>query len=115
VVDVLPESSTTWLDEAAALADRGRNDEAAARCQAVLDRFGPSARAFFLLGLVRQAAGRLAEAETSFRKTVYLEPAHDEALLALALLAQRRGDRDAADGYRRRAERARTRTGRPPA
>jgi chemotaxis protein methyltransferase WspC len=113
VVDALPESSTTLLDEAAALADRGRNDEAAERCQAALDRFGPSARAFFLLGLVRQAAGRLAEAEASFRKTIYLEPAHDEALFALALLAQRRGDLSAAEAFRRRAERARARTGRP--
>jgi chemotaxis protein methyltransferase WspC len=113
VVDALPESSTTLLDEAAALADRGQNDAAAERCQAALDRFGPSARAFFLLGLVRQAAGRLAEAEASFRKTIYLEPAHDEALFALALLAQRRGDLSAADGFRRRAERARARAGRP--
>jgi chemotaxis protein methyltransferase WspC len=107
----LPESSTTLLDEVAALADQGRHDEASARCEAALDRFGPSARAFFLLGLVRQAAGRFAEAETSFRKTVYLDPTHDEALLALALLAQRRGDPSAADGYRRRADRARARAG----
>ena len=29
---------------------------------------------------------------TAFKKTVYLDPRHDEALLALALLAERRGD-----------------------
>jgi chemotaxis protein methyltransferase WspC len=108
----LPETTATLLDEAAALADRGRLDEAAARCEAALGRFGPSARAYFLLGIVRQAGGRQAEAESLFRKTIYLEPAHDEALLALDLIAQRRGDHGAALGYRRRAERARSR--KPP-
>jgi chemotaxis protein methyltransferase WspC len=37
---------------------------------------------------------------------VYLDPMHDEALLALALLAERRGDHDAASGFRRRAKRS---------
>jgi chemotaxis protein methyltransferase WspC len=107
----LPESSATLLDAAAALADQGRHDEAAARCEAALARFGPNARAFFLLGLVRQAEGRLAEAEALLRKTIYLDPAHAEALLALALIARRRGDHGAAAGYHRRAERARARKG----
>jgi chemotaxis protein methyltransferase WspC len=107
----LPESSATLLDEAAALADQGRHAEAAARCEAALARFGPSARAFYLLGLIRQAGGDLAEAESLLRKTIYLDPAHDEALLALALLAQRRGDQRAATGYRLRADRARARKG----
>ena len=40
-----------------------------------------------------------------FWKTVYLDPHHDEALLALALLAEHRGDQSAAAGFRRRAER----------
>jgi chemotaxis protein methyltransferase WspC len=99
------------LAEAGALADRGRHDEAAARCETVLARFGPGAAAFFLLGLVRQAAGRLAEAEDCFRKTIYLDPQHDEALFALALIAERCGEPAAAAGYRRRAERARVKKG----
>jgi chemotaxis protein methyltransferase WspC len=107
----LPESSATLLDEAVALADQGRHAEAAARCEAALARFGPSGRAFYLLGLIRQAEGDLAEAEALLRKTIYLDPAHDEALLALALLVQRRGDQRAAAGYRLRADRARARKG----
>ena len=83
--------------------------EAAAHCETSLGRFGPSARAFFLLGMIRQAGGRVDEAEGYFRKTIYLDPRHDEALFALSLIAQRRGDHQAAAGYRRRAERARTR------
>jgi chemotaxis protein methyltransferase WspC len=105
------ESAATLLDEASTLADQGRHDEAATRCEAVLGRYGPNSRAFFLLGLIRQAGGRLAEAEACFRKTIYLEPGHDEALFALALIAQRRDDPAAAAGYRRRAERARAKKG----
>ncbi len=110
---VLPESSAVLLAEAVALADRGLLDEAAGHCERAIARFGPGAPALFLLGMVRQAGGRLDEAEACFRKVIYLDPAHDEALLALALLAGRRGDSAAAAGYQRRAARARARKGTP--
>ena len=58
------------------------------------------------MGMICQAAGDRRRAEDCFHKTVYLDPTHDEALLALALLAERRGDHDAAAGFRRRAERS---------
>ena len=58
---------------------------------------------YYLLGMIRQASGDRRGAEECFHKTIYLDPRHDEALLALALLAERRGDRDAAAGFRRRA------------
>jgi chemotaxis protein methyltransferase WspC len=99
------------LAEAESLADRGLLDEAAARCERVIARFGPGAPALFLLGMVRQAGGRLDEAEACFRKVIYLDPGHENALMALALIAERRGDSAAADGYHRRARRARTRKG----
>ena len=57
------------------------------------------------MGMICQAAGDRRRAEDCFHKAVYLDPRHDEALLALALLAERRGDHDAAAGFRRRAER----------
>ena len=44
------------------------------------------------MGMICQAAGDRGRAEDCFQKTVYLDPMHDEALLALALLAERRGD-----------------------
>ena len=56
--------------------------------------------------MIRQAAGQGEQAAGYFEKTVYLDPRHDDALLNLALLAQRRGDLAAADNFRRRAERA---------
>ncbi|WP_406699525.1 CheR family methyltransferase [Singulisphaera sp. Ch08] len=99
------------LDQAAERADQGRYDEAAALCEQAMRESGPTARAYFLLGMVRQAAGDRSAAESSFQKAVYLDAQHDEALLALALLAQRRGDETSAIGYRRRAERALARKG----
>jgi chemotaxis protein methyltransferase WspC len=110
---LLPESSATLVAEARVLADQGRSDEAVAHCEAALARFGPSASAYFLLGLVRQSTGRLAEAEMCLRKATYLEPGHEEALVALALIARRRGDPRTAAAYDRRAERARAKRGKP--
>ena len=45
-------------------------------------------------------------------KAIYLNPEHDEALLAMALLARRKGDMAAEAFYRRRAERVLARKGR---
>ena len=87
------------------MADLGRHAEAAALCEQEIRRAGPSAAAYFLLGVVRQAEGTRDLAERCFEKAVYLDPAYAEALLALALLAQRRGDPAAAANYRRRAAR----------
>jgi chemotaxis protein methyltransferase WspC len=104
-------SPLSFLDRAAALANLGRFDEAIAACERHLQQKGPSAAAYYLLGMICQAAGARPRAEECFKKTVYLDPRHDEALLALALLAERRGDHNAAAGFRRRAERIATMTG----
>ena len=101
-----PAPQGSVLEEAARLADRGRHAEAAALCEDELRRAGPSAAVFYLLGVVRQAAGRRDEAERCFEKAVYLDPRHDEALLALSAAARRRGDLSAAANYLRRAGRA---------
>jgi chemotaxis protein methyltransferase WspC len=92
------------LDQAAELANRGLFDEAIATCERHLQSQGLSAPAYFLMGMICQAAGNRQQAESCFHKTVYLDPLHDEALLALALLAERRGDQTSAAGFRRRAE-----------
>jgi chemotaxis protein methyltransferase WspC len=92
-------------------ADQGRSADAAALCEQSLREAGPSAPAFFLLGMIRQSEGDATAAEALFQKTAYLDPQHDEALLALALIAERRGDSGAASGYRRRAARAHRRKG----
>lgn len=98
------------LDQAAELANRGRHAEAIAACEQHLRQKGPGASAYYLMGMILQSAGDRRRAEECFHKTIYLDPRHADALLALALLAERRGDREAAQGFRRRAQRA----GQPP-
>jgi chemotaxis protein methyltransferase WspC len=99
------------LDQAAELANLGRFGEAVAACEQYLQSEGLSSSAYYLMGMICQAAGDRRRAEDCFHKTVYLDPSHDEALLALALLAERRGDDVAAAGFRRRAERLVTSSG----
>jgi chemotaxis protein methyltransferase WspC len=99
------ESSDSFLDRASSLADLGRYDEATALVEGSIREGGASARAFFLLGLIRQAAGDRERAEAHYLKAIYLDAQHDEALLALALLARRKGDVAAEAAYRKRAER----------
>jgi chemotaxis protein methyltransferase WspC len=101
-------SEPALLSQAADLANTGRFDRAIALCERHLQHRGPSAAAFSLLGMIYQSAGDRGRAEDCFHKAVYLDPADGEALLALALLAERRGDRDAAAGLRRRAQRTLT-------
>ena len=100
------------LAAVATLADQGRYVEAAQLVREQLGRGGLDARAHFLLGIIHQAAGDRAAAEAELGKAVYLDPEHDEALLALALLARRRGDVAAEALYRRRADRVLARKGR---
>ena len=102
----LDEEAVSPLELARERANQGEHDAALALCERDLARRGPSAAAFHLMGVIHQAVGRRGEAERCFHKAVYLDPRHDEALLALALLAERRGDRTSALGFRRRAERA---------
>jgi chemotaxis protein methyltransferase WspC len=101
-----PPPSPSALEQAAELANRGRYGEAIAACERHLRLKGPGAPAYYLMGMIHQAAGDRRRAEECFHKTIYLDPRHDEALLALTLLAERRGDREAAAGFRRRARRA---------
>ena len=99
------------LDDARVLADQGRGEEAAKLCDALIARNGPSAEAFYLLGLVRQALRDRNEAERCFEKAVYLDGRHEEALLALARISEGRGDAKNAEILRRRAVRSRQETG----
>jgi YaiO family outer membrane protein len=54
------------------------------------------ADAHLQLGLALMALGKEAEAEAALRRTLAIAPAYDDARIALARLAQRRGDREAA-------------------
>jgi chemotaxis protein methyltransferase WspC len=97
--------------EAGLLANAGRHADAIALCHRHEAAAGPSAAVAFLLAMLHQAAGDADRAEDCLRKTLYLDPVHDEALLALALAAHRRGDATGAEHYRRAAVRALARRG----
>ena len=80
------------IDEARRLADQGHLAEAVKCCEEYLRIHGPSAPAFYLLGLVRDASGNLAEAVEFYRKALYLDPNQHETLAHLALLLEKQGD-----------------------
>ena len=80
------------LKVARKLADEGELQKATEICEQYLDQCGPSAHAFFLLGIIRDAANDTALAEKLFRKALYLDPNHEESLIFLSLLAEKIGD-----------------------
>jgi chemotaxis protein methyltransferase WspC len=86
------------------LADAGRLDAARRRGEALLA--GAGAAELCLLGVVAEAAGEAARAEELFRKVLYLEPGHAEALAHLAARLDLKGDHRAAQALRERARRA---------
>lgn len=88
-----------------ALADAGELGPAAQRGAALLARAGASAELLCVLAVVADAAGDVAKAEEFYRKTIYLDPRHTEALSHLALLAEKKGDLRAARQFRARAQR----------
>ncbi|MGH8519143.1 MAG: CheR family methyltransferase [Panacagrimonas sp.] len=96
------------LLEAERLADEGRLREASQRCESFLERYGPHAMAFYLLGLVCDAQGDPDAAAAHYRKVLYLEPAHHEALVHLAMILERKGDAAGARVLRGRALRRTT-------
>jgi chemotaxis protein methyltransferase WspC len=90
------------------LADHGHLREAAGCCERNLSLNGPSAEAYYLLGVVRDAAGERDRAAECYRRAVYLEPHHAEALTHLALFSQQQGDHLTVQRLRGRALRAGT-------
>jgi chemotaxis protein methyltransferase WspC len=98
-----PAPAPATLDRAAELADQGRLAEAAQICELHLRGAGPDARAYELLGMVRLAAGEDVSAEQCFERALYLEPQRYLALVQLALLCEKRGDKAGAANLRRRA------------
>jgi chemotaxis protein methyltransferase WspC len=100
-----PPAVTDVLARAGQLANAGRYHDALSVCEEARAAVAPSPELFFLMGMLHQAAGDLDRAEGCLHKTLYLDASHDEALLALALLASQRGDTTMADTYRQSAAR----------
>jgi chemotaxis protein methyltransferase WspC len=99
------EVSAADLAKARQLADGGSLAEAATICEKFLRRYGASAEAYYLLGLVRGATGAESEAAEFYRKALYLEPGHYETLVQWATLLEKNGDAAQARILHQRAER----------
>jgi len=87
------------------MADEGNLNEASNLCEKYLDGDSVNSDAYYLLGLIREAEARDVDAGNLFRKAVYLNPRHYEALVHLAVLAEAQGNLAAAAVYRARASR----------
>jgi chemotaxis protein methyltransferase WspC len=101
------------LEQAGRLANARRHLEALELCERSRTALPPSPELFFLMGMLHQSLGDADRAEGCFHKTLYLDSAHEEALLALALLARQRGDDRMADTYRQSAARVLARKAAP--
>lgn len=97
------ESESELLASIARLANAGDSAQARASCQRYLRQFAPNAQVYYWLGLLSDTEGDARQALTHYRKALYLEPQHPEALLHLATLLAAQGDQV---GARRLQERA---------
>lgn len=97
------DSNAELLAQIARLANAGSSAEAQAACARYLQHYPPHAQVFYWLGLLSDIAGDTGEALSHYRKALYLDPQHAEALAHLAALLASQGD---AAGARRLQERA---------
>ena len=100
-----PQPPADLLAEARLLADRGQLREAGEKCHAHLARVPEAAEAYFMLGIINELAGKMDLADDYWRRCIYLQPDHYEALCHLALLAERNGNHTAAATLKARAAR----------
>ncbi|WP_416422799.1 protein-glutamate O-methyltransferase CheR [Pseudomonas sp. App30] len=91
------------LEQIASLANEGKSQAAMQACELYLKHQGPHAQAYYWLGLLNDVGGDARKAQDFYRKALYLQPQHPEALAHLAMLLAAQGD---SVGARRLQERA---------
>jgi chemotaxis protein methyltransferase WspC len=95
--------ASVLLATIASLANEGKTADAKAACERYLQLYEPAAPVFYWLGLLSEVAGDSIQAQGLYRKALYLQPQHPEALAQLAALLASQGD---VAGARRLQERA---------
>ncbi|MCX2891508.1 MULTISPECIES: CheR family methyltransferase [Pseudomonas] len=100
------EGASELLASIARLANAGASEQARAECQRYLSKHAPSAQVYYWLGLLSDTEGDAQQALTHYRKALYLEPQHPEALVHLAALLAAQGDLVGARRLQERAARA---------
>lgn len=93
------------LADARRLADLGQLKEAEGKCRDYLAQVPDSAEAYFILGLLNELTKKLRQAEDYWKRCIYLQPDHYEALCHLALLAETNSDSATAAALKARAAR----------
>ncbi|MFL6873783.1 CheR family methyltransferase [Pseudomonas marginalis] len=101
-----PSDAGTLLSRIASLANEGKSAEARAACEQYLNSHPPAAQVFYWLGLLSDVAGSALEAQGFYRKALYLEPQHPQALMHLAALLESQGDSAGARRLQARAARS---------
>ncbi|HHJ1296589.1 TPA: CheR family methyltransferase [Pseudomonas sp. H2] len=99
------ESEAELLASIARHANAGASAQARAACQRYLSQFTPTAQVYYWLGLLSDTEGDAGQALTHYRKALYLEPQHPEALVHLAALLAAQGDLAGAQRLQARAAR----------
>lgn len=94
------------LSRIATLANEGKSAEARAACEQYLSNHPPAAQVFYWLGLLSDVAGSALDAQGYYRKALYLEPQHPQALMHLAALLESQGDSAGARRLQARAARS---------
>ena len=96
-------TESKMLQSARAAADAGDLHKAADIAERIHSTGDRSLALMELMGSVHLGLGDVIRAESAWRQVVYLDPQNVEALLHLAILADRRGDAALAQRYRLRA------------
>jgi chemotaxis protein methyltransferase WspC len=94
------------------LANEGKSAEAKNACDVYLKRYEPVAPVFYWLGLLSEVSGDVIGAQGFYRKALYLQPQHAEALAQLAALLAAQGDSAGARRLQERVARGVSREGR---
>ncbi len=104
--------AATLLSSIKQLANEGKSAEAKLACEQYLKRYEPVAPVFYWLGLLSEVGGDVIGAQGFYRKALYLEPQHPEALAQLAALLAAQGDSAGARRLQERAARGLNKEGR---
>jgi len=102
VQDVIVTESIS-LEEAKLLADRNQFTDALNILEKLANT-DHSADYFTLMGTIHNTLNNTTEAEKAFRKALFLAPEHEEALIHLALLLEKKGDIKNSQLLKRRVE-----------
>lgn len=98
------QSTRSLWDSVAELANAGHCEQARSLCEQHLHTEGPSAQAFYWLGLLSDVQQHSDQACGYYRKAIYLDPQHREALTHLAAHLENQGDQSGAQRLYRRAQ-----------